>query len=213
MLKILYYDDFIAVALKPAGLLSEGEGKDCFPSLLSTQLSSLMNKSVKLYTVHRLDRSTEGIMVYALTSEAAALLSADVGNGKWQKIYYALLWGIPTQKSDRLCDLLYYDRSKGKSFVVARKRKGIKQAILSYRVVQEKDNRALVQIALETGRTHQIRAQFSSRGLPLCGDRRYGAPAESGKNLALCAYRLCFDHPFTKKRLEFEIEPSNIQAT
>ncbi len=212
MLKILYHDTFLAVAVKPAGLLSEGEGKDCFPALLTEELRKLMGKEAKLYTVHRLDRDTEGIMVYALTSSAAAKLSADIAEGSWNKIYTALLWGTPKENSGRLCDLLYYDRSRGKSFVVTRERKGVKKAVLNYSVISSNERTTLVKIELETGRTHQIRVQFASRGLPLCGDRRYGAPAESGRSLALCACRLSFRHPETGEGLEFEIEPSNIQS-
>ena len=211
MIRILYRDPFLAVAVKPAGLLSEGEGNDCFPTLLSDELSRLTGKKEKLYTVHRLDRDTEGIMVYALTSQAAARLSADIAEGRWRKTYTALLWGIPEKVSGRLCDLLYYDRSRGKAFTVTRQRKGVKEAVLNYSVLSSTEKTSLVKVELETGRTHQIRVQFASRGLPLCGDRRYGAPAESGKSLALCASRLCFSHPKTGEGLEFEIEPSNIQ--
>lgn len=212
MTKILYQDTFLAVVVKPAGLVSEEGGSNSLPTLLTHELNALTGKEVTLYTVHRLDRDTEGIMVYALTSSAAAKLSADIAQGKWAKTYTALLWGVPKEKSGRLCDLIYYDRSRGKSFVVTRERKGVKQAVLNYSVISSQEKTSLVKIKLETGRTHQIRVQFASRGLPLCGDRRYGAPPESGKSLALCASRLSFRHPETGEGLEFEIEPSNIQS-
>lgn len=210
MSSILYYDEYIVVALKPAGLLSEGEGKDSFPDILACDLCEISGEKVKLYTVHRLDRETEGIMVYARTSETAARLSGDIAEGKWQKIYHARLCSAPKESSGRLCDLLYYDRTKSKSFVVKAKRKGVKEAALSYEVLPSDGRGTLVKIALETGRTHQIRVQFASRGMPLCGDRRYGAPAESGKTLALCACSLKFPHPKTKEDLSFEILPSNL---
>lgn len=210
MIEILYHDDHIAVAVKPAGALSEGEGKDSFPAMLSEELSAISNRPIKTYTVHRLDRETEGIMVYALTSKSAASLSKDITDGSWKKIYTALLWGVPQKESDRLCDMLYYDRNRGKSFVVSRERKGVKDAALSYQVLEISNDKKTtrVSVTLETGRTHQIRVQFASRGIPLCGDRRYGAPAESGKSLMLCASSLSFKHPITGEAMDFSITPS-----
>lgn len=207
MTNILYSDEHIVVAVKRAGLLSEGEGADCFPAILKEKVAC---KSI--YTVHRLDRETEGLMVYALNQKSAAALSADIANGNFKKIYTALLWGRPEETCGRLCDMLYYDRKKSKSFVVDRERKGVKQAILDYEVISSPDGqRTTVRIELQTGRTHQIRVQFASRGLPLCGDRRYGAPKESGKELALCSTELRFPHPISKKQLDFSITPSFTQ--
>ena len=204
MPNILYLDQNIVVAVKPSGLLSEGSGKDCFPALLSSRL-----EGGELYTVHRLDRETEGIMVYARTSKAAAALSEQIRLGQWKKVYNALLWGAPENESGRLCDMLYYDRTKNKSFVVKKERKGVKSAILDYTLLWVSDDkkRSLAQIELGTGRTHQIRIQFASRGLPLCGDRKYGAPAEAGKDLCLCACRLEFAHPVSGEAMEFSITP------
>ena len=147
-------------------------------------------------------------MVYALKSESAARLSEAISQGRWEKTYIARLWGIPQEPNGRLCDLLYYDRARGKSFVVDRHRKGVKEAILDYETVAISPDRATstVRVSLLTGRTHQIRVQFASRGLPLCGDRRYGAPAESGKALCLCAVSLSFEHPRSGERMSFEIE-------
>ena len=152
-------------------------------------------------------------MVYALSASAAARLSADISEGKWKKMYNALLWGAPESEGERLRDLLYYDRNRSKSFVVDRERKGVKEASLEYRVLDRFDcpKRTLVELELFTGRTHQIRVQFASRGLPLCGDRRYGAPAESGKILALASVLLEFYHPHTNEKMKFQIDPQNIQ--
>ena len=213
MSSILYYDEYIVVAVKPAGLLSEGEGKDSFPDLLACDLCELTGKAIKLYTVHRLDRETEGIMVYARTSETAARLSGDIAEGKWQKIYHARLCSAPKESSGRLCDLLYYDRRLSKSFVVDRERKGVKSAELSYETVARSADgkRTLVRVELGTGRTHQIRVQFASRGTPLCGDRRYGAPKESGSAIALAAVSLDVIHPKTNEPMHFEIEPENLK--
>ena len=106
--------------------------------------------------------------------------------------------------------MLYYDRNRGKSFVVSRERKGVKDAALSYQVLEISNDKKTtrVSVTLETGRTHQIRVQFASRGIPLCGDRRYGAPAESGKSLMLCASSLSFKHPITGEAMDFSITPS-----
>lgn len=210
MIDILYHDKYVAVAVKPAGLLSEGEGKDSFPTLLADELSQREGRTVRTYPVHRLDRDTEGIMVYALNSEAAARLSSDITEGRWQKIYTARLWGVPAEPQGRLCDLLYYDRNRGKSFVVDRQRKGVKDAELEYEITDVSPDRRIstAKIKLMTGRTHQIRVQFASRGLPLCGDRRYGAPAESGKTLALCASSLIFRHPKSGEQMEYTITPT-----
>lgn len=196
-----FFDAEIAVCEKPAGLLSEGEGKDALPSLLATQLGG------EIYPVHRLDRETSGLMVFARTKSAAAQLSAELLDGTLQKEYLALLCGIPQEKQARLSDLLFYDRRAGKSFVVKKERKGVKLAELDYEVLAEEQGRALVRVALLTGRTHQIRVQFASRKLPLVGDRRYGAPAD-GASIALHSFHLRFTHPKTGEAMEFFSSPT-----
>ena len=208
MINVLYHDKYIAVVEKPAGILSEGEGANCLPTLLREELTALGYTAPDPLTVHRLDKETRGIMVYALKSESASRLCAAITQGRWEKTYIARLWGVPAEPSGRLCDLLYYDRARGKSFVVDRQRKGVKEAVLDYETVSVYPDRttSTVRVSLLTGRTHQIRVQFASRGLPLCGDRRYGAPAESGKELCLCAVSLSFDHPRSGERMSFEIE-------
>lgn len=207
MIDILYEDKYIAVATKPAGVISESNGQSGFPDLLCEELTQKRGQKVTLYPVHRLDKETRGIMVYALSPDAAAALSRDIADGIWEKTYVARVCGVPKKESDTLRDLLFYDRARSKSFVVKRERKGVKEAVLHYTVEAVEDGYATVRVRLETGRTHQIRVQFSSRGLPLCGDRRYGAPAESGNALALCACELKLRHPKTKELLEFKIEP------
>jgi 23S rRNA pseudouridine1911/1915/1917 synthase len=212
MIEILYKDKYILVCRKPAGLLCEGEGKDSLPALLSDQLKDVGERA-ELFTVHRLDRETEGIVVFARSSVAAAKLSEQITDGLWRKIYLAYLWGVPEVESGRLCDLLYYDRRLSKSFVVDRERKGVKSAHLDYETVARSADgkRTLVRIELGTGRTHQIRVQFASRGLPLCGDRRYGAPKESGNNIALAAVSLDIIHPKTNGPMHFEIRSQNLE--
>lgn len=214
MLQLLYLDKYIAVCHKPSGLLCEGDGSNSIPALLKAELALRGVEDPQVFTVHRLDRETEGIVVYALCSEAASRLSAQITSGRWKKIYNACLWGSPALESANLRDLLYYDRKHSKSYVVDRERKGVKAASLDYRVLKRLSDgkRTLVEIELHTGRTHQIRVQFASRGLPLCGDRRYGAPAESGNRLALAAVELSILHPYTNERMEFKIETDIIKS-
>ena len=209
MINILYDDKFIAVAVKPSGLLSEG-ADGSFPALLLEELRQRRGASSpkEIFAVHRLDRETEGIMVYALDSSSAADLSEQIRIGEWSKIYHAVLCSAPSDDSGKLCDLLYFDRARGRSYTVDRMRKGVKDAELDYTVITRSSTtqRCLVKIKLATGRTHQIRVQFASRRMPLCGDRRYGAPAESGKRLALAATELSFNHPKTKEKMCFKTD-------
>lgn len=205
MLDILYYDDYIAVCVKPAGVLSEGDGEGCLPYLLRL---ALREKGVEAtpFVVHRLDRETRGLTVFALNERSAASLSLSAQNGDMKKIYHALCVGLIEKDGDMLCDLLFYDRRIGKSFVVDRERKGVRSASLKYSVIERYEDRTLLSVELFTGRTHQIRVQFASRGHALCGDRRYGAPASYGNGLCLCAVSLSFTHPKTKERMSFNIE-------
>ena len=196
MIDIVYSDKDICVCRKPRGVLSEGEGQGTLPSLLSEALGKMV------YPVHRLDKGTEGLMVFALSSAAAAALSRQITDGAFKKEYVARLCGVPKEEIGRLTDLLFYDRARGKTFVVKRARKGVKEAVLDYRVTSVEGGQATVRVRLITGRTHQIRAQFASRGMPLCGDRRYGAPADSGE-FSLCSCYLSFVHPTSGEALEF----------
>ena len=205
MFDLLYFDSDIAVCVKPAGVLSEGDGKNSMPYLLSLELKE-RGIDASVFVVHRLDRETEGLTVFALNEAAAAALSLSFQNGDAVKIYHALCVGVIEKDADVLCDLLFYDRGRGKSFVVDRERKGVRKASLEYSVLRRFADRTLISVRLHTGRTHQIRVQFASRGHALCGDRRYGAPSEYGNKLCLCAVSLSFTHPRTKERMSFEIE-------
>lgn len=207
-MNILYSDEHLAAAVKPCGVLSEiDENKPNMPSLLCEALGC-----ETVYPVHRLDRTTQGVMVYAKTPEAARRLSEAFQAHKVDKTYLAVVGGVPTEPEGELTDLLFYDRRAGKSYVVRRKRASVKEARLSYRLLDtgERDGNkiALLGIKLYTGRTHQIRAQFASRGMPLVGDRRYGSRVKSD-DIMLCAYRLCLTHPFTGEELCFEYEPED----
>ena len=209
MLDLLYFDSDIAVCIKPAGVLSEGDGKNSMPYLLSLELKE-RGIDASVFVVHRLDRETEGLTVFALNEASAAALSLSFQNGDAVKIYHALCVGVIENDADVLCDLLFYDRGRGKSFVVDRERKGVRKASLEYSVLRRFADRTLISVRLHTGRTHQIRVQFASRGHALCGDRRYGAPSEYGNKLCLCAVSLSFTHPRTKERMSFETEMSDL---
>ena len=188
-------------------MLSEGEGESCLPTLIAAHLRESGKADVQVFPVHRLDRETVGATVFALTKEAAASLSEQIQRGSFEKEYLALCHGRPEKESDTLRDLLFYDRKRGKSFAVDRKRAGVKEASLEYTTVSSNGELSLLRIKLHTGRTHQIRVQLASRKHPLAGDRRYGAPKSEFSSVALVAHRLSFDHPKSGERLTFTVEP------
>ncbi|MFQ8766707.1 MAG: RluA family pseudouridine synthase [Oscillospiraceae bacterium] len=142
-----------------------------------------------IYPVHRLDQAVGGVMVFAKTERMAAKLSKAIQEGKLQKEYLAVLTKRPEEDSGELHDLLFHDRFKNKTFVVSKERKGVKKAALSYRVLAESNGRCLVHVRLSTGRTHQIRVQFASRGCPLVGDGKYGSRVNAASP-ALWSYAL-----------------------
>lgn len=195
-MEILFEDRYITVAVKPRGVLSEHhEREENMPALLGG-----------VYPVHRLDRGVGGVMVYAKTREAAAKLSAAVQQGKLEKEYTAIVVGVPAPSEGEMRDFLFKDSAKNKSFVVDSARKGAKEAILTYRVQDaceyEGNTLARVKIRLQTGRSHQIRVQFGSRGWPLVGDGKYGARVKAAYP-ALFATGLSFPHPKTGKKMQF----------
>ena len=169
-IEILLDDREMLVCVKPAGILSQSgkAGEKTMVSLLEKQTGGTV------YPVHRLDREAGGVMVYTKTPEAAAALSREIQAGRMEKEYLAVLKGVPETPEGLLRDLLFHDRNRNKTYVVTRSRKGVREARLLYRTLEAKDGLTLVQVRLLTGRTHQIRVQFSSRGTPLLGDGRYG---------------------------------------
>lgn len=204
--EILIEDKHIAVCFKPAGVLSQnGEGADMI-SMLNEHFAQ-NGENAQAYPVHRLDRETAGIMVYAKNSKAAAVLSKQAEQNQIKKRYYAVVKGIPEEKSGVLKDLLFRDKQKNKTYTVKRMRKGVREASLEYEVIGEADGLSMLDILLHTGRTHQIRVQFSSRKMPLFGDGRYGG---GSGNLALFAHTLEFTHPVSGEKLVFSKKPDQL---
>lgn len=199
MVPVLYQDSHIVVCVKPSGVVSQEAGEHSMPQLLKMQLGIDY-----VAAVHRLDREVGGVMVYALNQKAAACLTRSVQERTMEKRYLAVLCGTPPEKEAVLEDLLYHDKQRNKTYVVSRERKGVKPARLSYRLLQTVGSQSLVDVHLDTGRTHQIRVQFSSRKLPLAGDRKYGGSAGP---MGLWSFRLAFPHPSTGENMVFEELP------
>lgn len=198
---ILHEDRDIVVCVKPVGTLSEKGG---MPEILAQSCAAK-----EIYTVHRLDRAVGGVMVYAKTAEAAAKLSAAMGAGDFKKQYQAVVHGRPAEDSGVLRDLLFKDSAKNKSYVVKRMRKGVKEAELEYSVIESRADMSLVKITLHTGRSHQIRVQFSSRKMPLVGDVKYGS-SRKDCNIALWSASLAFPHPKSGERMCFSANPPEV---
>ena len=183
-MEILYRDNEIAVCVKPVGISSE-DGENSLPALLRAELGG------EIFPLHRLDLNVGGIMVYARTKSAAARLSKAIRDGDMVKEYRCLVHGIPPQSGDWQ-DLLWKDSSKNKVFVVKRMRKGVKSARLEFQRLTAGET-SLVHVRLHTGRSHQIRVQFASRGFPLVGDHKYGSRDEPTAPM-LYSCRLTFPH-------------------
>ena len=200
MIEILKETARYLVCVKPIGIAAQGTQAEAMPQLLSAQLGC------DIFPVHRLDQTVGGVMVYAKTAQEAARLTQAMGQGQMQKTYLAVLTGCPAERAGTLEDLLFHDRAKNKTYVVRRQRGGVKQARLHYEILAKQDGLSLARIRLETGRTHQIRVQFASRGLPLLGDGKYGS-RDNRCACALWSYRLRFSHPQTGLPVEFSRLP------
>jgi 23S rRNA pseudouridine1911/1915/1917 synthase len=193
MMELLFSDRDLAICVKPVGLDSEHE----VPEKLKEQLGG------DLFPVHRLDKNVGGVMVFARNKAAAAALSRLVQEGSVVKEYMAIVHGSPEIRGE-MTDFLFKDSAKNKVFVVKTERKGAKLARLCYQCCTQMDNQTLVRIRLYTGRSHQIRVQFASRGYPLVGDHKYGArDEEKAPKLFSC----CIRFPWKGKDLRFEKLP------
>lgn len=187
---ILYEDEDVVVARKPIGVPSQPDssGDPDMTALLSDKTGA------EIFAVHRLDRTTGGVTVYAKTKEAAALLSRGILSGDFKKEYLAVVEGELLPPFGEMRDLLFHDKQKNRSFTVKRKRAGVKEAVLLYRTVAFRDGKSLVAVRLLTGRTHQVRVQMASRRHPLSGDGKYGS-RDKGTGAALYAVSLAFTAP------------------
>ena len=188
-MEILYSDKSIAVCIKPVGMDSEKEVPEALKQLLGGEI----------FTIHRLDQNVGGVMIYARTKQAAAALSKLVQDGALVKEYVAMVHGTPPESGD-WTDFLFKDSTKNKVFVVKKERKGVKKARLEFVILAP----SLVRIRLHTGRSHQIRVQFSSRGFPLVGDHKYGSRDEAA---APMLFSCCITFPWQGKELRFEKLP------
>ena len=191
--EIIYQDNAILVCLKPQGVLSTDEPGG-LPSLLREALG---DETACVRTVHRLDRVVGGLMVLARTPAAASELSRQVRDREFDKEYLAVVHGRPEARRGTLRDLLARSREERKTYVVDTPAKGVQEAVLTYRLLDASPGLSLVRIHLETGRTHQIRAQFAAAGHPLLGAGKYGRARENKKygrtgGQALCSYQLAF---------------------
>lgn len=201
-MELLFADEHIVICIKPARVLSTDEPGGV-PELVRQALS---DPKADVRTVHRLDRVVSGLMVLARNAKAASELSRQIREDSFKKEYLAVVHGKPVEEQGRFEDLLYRDKARKMTFVVPEPGKDIQPAALQYRLLDEKNGMSRVRIRLETGRTHQIRVQFASRGLPLVGERKYST-VEDNCELALWSYRLSFNHPVTGERMEFSKEP------
>ena len=201
---VLYENSAVLVCLKPPGVLSQEGPGACMPRLLRERTGG------EIYVVHRLDTAAAGLMVFAKTKAAAAALSAGIARGEFTKEYVCLVHGRPAPNEGEYEDLLFRDAKKNKTYVVKRPRAGVKNATLAYALVRSAQTPAgetsLVRVRLFTGRTHQIRVQFASRGMPLAGDGKYGA-RDNAPALALFSCALGFTDPETGEPVLFSAEP------
>lgn len=201
-MELIYRDPDIVVCVKPARVLSTDEPGGV-PDLVREALGDV---KADVRTVHRLDRVVSGLMVLARSVDAASELSRQIRDNEFEKEYLAVVHGAPETDTGRLQDLLLRDKARKMTFVATEEGKGIQPASLQYRVLKRKEGLSRVRIKLETGRTHQIRVQFASRGMPLVGERKYST-LEDDCEIALWSYRLAFTHPTTGEKMEFTLEP------
>ena len=200
-MEIMYQDDHILLCIKPPRVLSTDEPGG-LPELIRDALG---NPKADVRTVHRLDRVVSGVMVLARSAQAASELSRQIREGQFDKSYLAVVHGFP-EPCGTYVDLLLRDKRERKTYVVTETGKGVQEAILDYQTLGTVEGFSKVAITLRTGRTHQIRAQFSSRGFPLVGDRKYSLNEDSCE-IALWSHRVAFCHPVTQEPMEFSADP------
>jgi Pseudouridylate synthases, 23S RNA-specific len=201
-MEFIYRDDELLVCVKPAGVLSTDEPGG-MPDLVRQALG---DTGACVRTVHRLDQVVGGLMVMARSAQMASELSAQIRAHEFQKEYLAVVHGRPMPETGTFSDLLMRSKQERKTYVTDHREKGVQEAVLDYETISVMDGLTLVRIRLRTGRTHQIRCQFSSRNLPLVGDRKYST-LEDGCPIALWSSRLLFTHPVTGEVMDFSRKP------
>lgn len=211
-LNIAYEDNHIIVVVKPQNIpTQEDESKDKdLLTMIKEYIKERDNKPGNVYVglVHRLDRPTGGVMVFAKTSKAASRLSEQIKNGEFQKTYLTVVNGKPREKRSKLINYLQKNARTNTVQVVPELTTNAKRAELEYEVLDEKEKVSLLKVNLFTGRSHQIRVQMKHIGCPVYGDVKYGGDIlAKGHNLALWAYELRFIHPTTKENMTFKVYP------
>lgn len=208
---ILHEDNHVIVVLKPQNVACcpDESGDDNLFDCIKRYLKETYQKpgNVFLGLVHRLDRPTGGVMLFAKTSKGAARLTEQMKNGGFEKRYLAVLCGAPAKKQGTLKNYLRKSTVNNTVYVCTQTEEGAKYAELDYEIKEEKGGLSLAEIKLHTGRTHQIRVQMASINCPVYGDMRYGGDKAVKGKLALWAYSLRFSHPTTGEKMRFEIEP------
>ena len=210
-INIIYEDNHLLVVEKPCNMpVQQDESKDQdLLTCLKEDLKVRFNKPGNVYLglVHRLDRPVGGVMVFAKTSKAASRLSDQIRTHQFQKTYRAVVADNSLKKQDTFCDYLKKNHKTNRSAVTSPSDPQGKESSLAYSVLATHENWAFVEISLKTGRSHQIRVQFSSRNHALWGDQRYNPSTKGNQQIALWAYSCRFLHPVTKQSMEFQINP------
>jgi len=204
-MELIYQDNDIVVCVKPFGVRSTDEPGGV-PDLVREALG---DARADVRTVHRLDQVVGGLMVLARNKAGASELSRQIRENGFEKEYLAVVHGHPEQDAGTLRDLLFRDKRERKTYIVAEPAKDVQEAVLHYQTEGKTEDLSRVRIQLVTGRTHQIRAQFSGRNLPLVGDKKYSL-LEDACPIALWSCRLAFTHPSTGKSMEFTLDPPGI---
>ena len=214
---ILHEDNHIIVVLKPQNVPScEDESKDMdMLTMIKEYIREKYNKQGNVYLglVHRLDRPTGGVMVFAKSSKAASRLSEQLRDGDFEKRYLAVTVGTPREEKATLTHYMKKNAINNMVYVCPPTVQGAKFAELEYNVLEKNSDLALVDVRLHTGRSHQIRVQMNAIGHPLYGDMRYGGEKAKKGHLALWAYYLSFTHPVSKERMVFRVQPPKDNTT
>lgn len=204
-MELVFADQDILVCLKPARVLSTDEPGGV-PELVRQALG---DPNADVRTVHRLDRVVGGLMVLARNAAAASELSRQIRDGEFVKEYQAIIHGTPAERKGTFRDLLGRDKARRMTYVASEPGRDVREAVLEYEVLGAAEAMSRVWIRLHTGRTHQIRVQFASRGMPLVGERKYSTLADPCE-IALWSYRLAFRHPSTGDEMEFLHQPPSV---